>query len=351
MYNEELIFDFCLPADELKEPLRVCVTGAGGQVAYSLLHSIANGDVFGQNQLITLLLHDNPSMVQEVKSVVAELQDCSFKLLHEINGTTDLKVAFNSIDVAILVASVPLLDNMDRADFIKANSKLYEEQGSALDRYAKKCVKVLVVGDPANTNCLVLSECAPSIPKTNFTCLTRLDQNRAVSQVALRLGVKIHAVKKVIIWGNCSSTKYPDLEHATVCLNCDDVPVKDVLSDNKWVEGNFIKIITSRDRALGKARTCCGGMSVAKAVCDHMVVWWLGMDASEKDFFSMGVLSDGSYNVPENLYFSYPVRLDPNGDYKIVQDLHLSEFSKEKLKITVEELIYERNLAIACLRT
>ena len=349
MYNEELIFDFCLPPEEPKEPLRVCVTGAGGQVAYSLVHSIAKGDLFGSNQLITLLLYDNLPMVATVKSLVLELQDCSFQLLHEVVGTSDLKIAFHSIDIAILIASSPLLDSMDRKDFITANAKLYEEQGKTLDRYAKKCAKVLVVGDPANTNCLVLSECAPSIPKTNFTCMTRLYQNRAVSQVALRLGVKIQAIKKVIVWGNQSMTKYPDLEHSTITLNYDQVPAKEVLRDDKWVQGNFIQTVRSGDATLGTTCTPCRGLSVAKAICDHMQVWWSGVDSSEKDFFSMGVLSDGSYNIPKNLYFSFPVRFDSSGEYRIVKDLQLSEFSKEKLELTAKELCCERNIAMLCL--
>ena len=350
MYNGELIFDFCLPPEELKEPIRVCVTAAGGQIAYSLLHSIANGDVFGPNQLVTLLLYDTSSMGSAVKSVVMELHDCSFRLIHEVIGTSDLNTAFNSIDVAIMLASVPQIEDMDRNDFIKANTKLYEETGIVLNKYAKKCVKVLVVGDPANTNCFVLSECAPSIPKTNFTCISRIDQNRAVSQLALRLGVKINDIKKVIIWGNRSTTQYPDLEHATVYLN-DEIPVKEVLCDDKWIQGNFIKLVQGRDAALLKSRTPRGGMSVAKAICDHLVAWLSGNDSLEKDFFSMGVSSDGSYDVPENFFCSFPVRFDHDGNYNIVKNLHMSEFSREKLEVTVKELCSEQNLALSYLQT
>jgi len=346
MYNEELIFDFCLPPEELKEPLRVCVTGAGGHVAYSLLHSIANGDVFGPNQLITLLLYDSPAMTSVLKSVVMELQDCSFELLHEVSGTSDHKVAFNSIDVAIMLASEPLCD--DKKDVIKANTKLYQEIGKTLDKYAKKRVKVIVVGESANTNCFVLSECAPSIPKTNFTCMSRVDQNRAVSQLALRLGVKIKAIKNVIIWGNRSATKYPDLEHATVCLSYDEIPVKEVLCDDKWIEETFAKHLQGRDAAAVRGRTPNGGLSVAKAIADHLVAWLSGKDST--DFFSMGVLSDGSFDVPKDLYCSFPVIFDHEG-YRIVNDLHLSKISREKLSITVDELSAERSIALSYLNT
>ena len=193
------MFEFLLPPEERLDPIRVCVSGAGGQVAYSLLYSIVNGDVFGENQLITLLLLDIPSMMSVLRSIVMELEDCSFSLLHEVVGTHELSSAFQSIDVAILTASVSKSDCSERKDFIKANTKMYAEQGRALNKYAKKSVKVLVVGEPANTNCSVVSYCAPSIPKRNFTCLSKLDQNRAVSQVSLRLGVNNGDIKKVII--------------------------------------------------------------------------------------------------------------------------------------------------------
>lgn len=343
------MFELYLPPEEQADPIRVCVSGAAGQIAYSLLNSIVSGDVFGSNQLVTLMLLDIPPMMSVLRSVVMELEDCSLSLLHEVVGTQDLATAFNCIDVAILLASMPRVDGMERNHFIKANTKIYEEQGKALNKYAKKTVKVLCIGEPANTNCLVMAKCAPSIPSKNFTSMTRLDHNRAISQVALRLGVNNKDVKRVIIWGNRSSTKYPDLEHATVNLNGDDIPVKDAIHDDKWITGNFIKTIQGRDAAIVNARRLNGTMSIAKAIADHMRSWWSG--TQQNDFVSMGVLSDGSYNIPENIYYSFPVRIDENGEYTIVQDLALNDFSREKLDISAKELLLERSLAFSFLQT
>merc|ERR1712168_480043 len=211
-----------------------------------------------------------------VDGVVMELQDCSLPLLHTVVGTADVETAFKDIDVAILVGAMPRKEGMERKDLLKANAKIFEIQGDALNKFAKKTVKVLVVGNPANTNCMIAASCAPSIPKENFTCMTKLDQNRAVSQVALRLGVKTDAVKKVVIWGNHSSTQYPDLNFATVQLNGQDIPVTEAVQDESWIQGEFIKIVQTRGAAIIKARKLSSAMSAAKAICDHMRNWWLG---------------------------------------------------------------------------
>merc|ERR1712212_572525 len=206
-------------ANKMAEPIRVLVTGAAGQIAYSLLYSIAKGDVFGHDQPIILVLLDIPPMVPVLDGVVMELQDCALPLLREVIPTSDVEVGFKDLDAAILVGSMPRKEGMERKDLLKANVAIFKTQGSALEKYAKKTVKVLVVGNPANTNCLIASKSAPSIPKENFSCLTRLDHNRASSQVAMRCGVPADSVKNVIIWGNHSSTQYPDVHHAKVTQN------------------------------------------------------------------------------------------------------------------------------------
>jgi len=330
----------------MAEPLRVLVTGSAGQIAYSLLFSIGNGDVFGKNQPITLILLDIPPMMPALEGVVLELQDCSLPLLHEVIGSSDVGVAFNQIDVAILVGAMPRREGMERKDLLKANAKIFEIQGKALDMYAKKSVKVLVVGNPANTNCLIASKCAPSIPKENFTCLTKLDQNRAVSQVAMRLGVKSTDVKKVTIWGNHSSTQYPDVSHASVNINGQDTPVLAAIKDDNWIQGDFLKLIQTRGAAIIKARKLSSAMSAAKAICDHIRTWWFGTEAG--DWTSMGIVSDGSYGIPEGIVYSYPVVIE-NKIWKIVQGLDISDFSRAKMDATAKELVDERETAMSFL--
>jgi len=332
----------------MAEPLRVCVTGAAGQIAYSLLYAIGNGEVFGENQAITLLLLDIPPMMPALNGVIMELQDCSLPLLHEIVGTSDPAVSFNNIDVAILVGAMPRKEGMERKDLLKANAKIFEVQGKALDKHAKKSVKVLVVGNPANTNCLITSKCAPSIPKENFSCLTKLDQNRAVTQIAMRLGVKTTAVKHVIIWGNHSSTQYPDVQHATVELNGQTVTVKEAVKDDNWIQGEFMKVVQTRGAAIIKARKLSSAMSAAKAICDHMRIWWFG--TPEDDITSMGIVSDGSYGVPEGIVYSFPLKIDAERNYTIHKNLEINQFSREKMDLTAKELCEERDLAFTFLQ-
>jgi malate dehydrogenase len=330
----------------MAEPLRVTVTGAAGQIAYSLLFSIGNGDVFGKDQPIILLLLDIPPMMTALNGVVLELQDCSLPLLHEVVGTADPNEAFNQIDVAILVGAMPRREGMERKDLLKANAKIFEVQGKAIDQFAKKTVKVLVVGNPANTNCLIAKTCAPSIPQENFSCLTKLDQNRAVSQVAMRLGVKSTDVHQVTIWGNHSSTQYPDVQHATVNLNGQILSVREAIKDDNWIQGDFLKVIQTRGAAIIKARKLSSAMSAAKAICDHMRIWWFGTD--ENDWTSMGVLSDGSYGIPAGIIYSYPVRIC-NKNWEIVQNLDVNVFSREKMDATAKELCEERDMAFTFL--
>lgn len=333
----------------MAEPLRVCVTGAAGQIAYSLLYSIGNGDVFGKAQPITLLLLDIPPMMTVLEGVVMELQDCSLPLLHEVVGTHETAVAFNNVDVAILVGAMPRREGMERKDLLKANAKIFETQGKAIDQHAKKTVKVLVVGNPANTNCLIASKCAPSIPKANFTCLTKLDQNRAVSQIAMRLGVKSNDVSKVIIWGNHSSTQYPDVQHGFVSLNGQEIPIPEAIKDDNWIQGEFLKIVQTRGGAIIKARKLSSAMSAAKAICDHMRTWWFG--TAEGEYMSMGIISDGTaYGIPDDIVYSFPLTIEQGANYKIVQGLEIKAFSREKMDLSAKELVEERDVAIAFLQ-
>jgi len=333
---------------EVSSPIRVCVTGAAGQIAYSLLYSIGKGDVFGLDQPVVLLLLDIPMMMPVVEGVVMELQDCSLPLLDEVVGTSDTSVAFDKIDVAILVGAMPRKEGMERNDLLKANAKIFEDQGKALNVHANKSVKVLVVGNPANTNCLIAQKYAQDIPKENFSCMTRLDQNRAVSQVAMRLGVKTDAVKKVIIWGNHSSTQYPDLNYAKVYLNGQDILVREAVKDDNWIQGDFIKVVQTRGAAIIKQRKLSSAMSAAKAICDHMRDWWCGTAPGE--YVSMGVLSDrNKYGVPDGIVYSFPVEIR-NQSWTIVEGLEIDQFSRGKMDNSAAELIKEKDTAFSFLK-
>lgn len=328
----------------MAEPLRVVVTGAAGQIAYSLLFSIAKGDVFGKDQTLELLLLDIPPMMPVLEGVVMELQDCAIPLVKNIIATADVNVAFENVDAAFMVGAMPRKEGMERKDLLKANVKIFKVQGEALNEKAKKTVKVLVVGNPANTNACILSKYAPTIPKENFTCMTRLDQNRAQAQIASRLGVTSDKVKNVIIWGNHSSTQFPDVAHGFVELNGNKVPILEAVKDDNWIKGEFIKVVQTRGAAVIKARKLSSAMSAAKAACDHMRDWFMGTPAGT--FVSMGVISDGSYGIPSGLMYSYPLKIE-NGKYSIVQGLPIDDFSRSKMDTTANELSEELKAALA----
>lgn len=320
--------------------LRVAVTGAAGQIAYSLLYSIAKGDVFGKDQQLSMMLLDIPPMIGVVKGVVMELEDCSLPLIKECVATSDVKEAFTDVDAVIMVGAMPRREGMERKDLLKANVKIFESQGKALDQYAKKTVKVLVVGNPANTNCYTTMKNAPSIPASNFTCLTRLDQNRAQAQIAARVGTSCSAVTNTIIWGNHSTTQFPDVFHAKV----NGTPVCEVVKDDSWLKGDFITSVQKRGGAVIAARKLSSAMSAAKAIGDHMRDWWCGI--ASDSWVSMGVLSNGNkYGIPEDLIFSFPVRINAEKEWEIVDGLPISDFAQEKLDITVAELQDERDTA------
>uniref|UniRef100_A0A8C6XVR9 Malate dehydrogenase n=1 Tax=Naja naja TaxID=35670 RepID=A0A8C6XVR9_NAJNA len=329
----------------MSEPIRVLVTGAAGQIAYSLLYSIAKGDVFGTDQPLILVLLDITPMMTVLDGVLMELQDCALPLLREVIATDKEDVAFKDLDVAILVGSMPRKEGMERKDLLKANVKIFKSQGAALDKYAKKTVKVIVVGNPANTNCLIASKSAPTIPKDNFSCLTRLDHNRAKSQIALKVGVTAKDVKNCIIWGNHSSTQYPDVNHAKVKIQGKYTGVYEAVKDDNWLKGDFIKTVQQRGAAVIKARKLSSAMSAAKAICDHVRDIWFG--TPEGEFISMGVISDGnSYGVPDDLIYSFPVTLSKDKTWKFVEGLPINDFSREKMDLTTKELVDEKETAV-----
>ncbi|XP_040574780.1 malate dehydrogenase, cytoplasmic [Lepeophtheirus salmonis] len=325
-----------------KDPIRVVVTGAAGQIGYSLLYQIASGYVFGYDQPLILQLLDIAPAMGVLNGVVMELHDCALPLLSDIIASDDPLVAFKDVDAAFLVGAMPRREGMERKDLLAANVKIFKAQGGALDQVAKKTVKVIVVGNPANTNALICSHYAPSIPKENFSAMTRLDQNRASAQLAIKAGVKIGDIKNTIIWGNHSSTQYPDASHATI----GGKPACSVINDDAWFKETFLPVVQKRGAAVIAARKLSSAMSAAKAACDHVKSWWSGTPSGE--FVSMGVFSDGSYNTPSGIMFSFPVQIDGNTkQWKIVQGLSMSDFAKAKLETTAKELCEEREEAMS----
>jgi len=320
-----------------KAPLRVVVTGAAGQIGYSLLYQIASGYVFGMDQPLILHLLDIAPMMGVLGGVVMEIQDCAMPLVKDVIATDDPNVGFKDIDAAFMVGAMPRKEGMERKDLLAANVKIFKVQGEALDQFAKKTVKVLVVGNPANTNALICSYYAPSIPKENFSAMTRLDQNRAKAQLKLKTGVDVADIKKVTIWGNHSSTQFPDAAQCTVQgqpLNVDEA----------WLQGEFLPTVQKRGAAVIAARKLSSAMSAAKAASDHMKSWFSSTPAD--DWVSMGVFSDGSYGTPEGVMFSFPITIS-DGKWSIVQGLPMSDFAKEKLALTGKELCEERDEAMA----
>eukprot|EP00698_Gefionella_okellyi_P021109 TRINITY_DN673_c0_g1_i1.p1 TRINITY_DN673_c0_g1~~TRINITY_DN673_c0_g1_i1.p1 ORF type:complete len:333 (-),score=77.71 TRINITY_DN673_c0_g1_i1:85-1083(-) len=322
---------------------RVCVTGAAGQIAYSLIFAVARGEMLGPSQQVILHLLDIPQCMDVLKGTIMELQDCAFPLLKGIVATDKPEEAFKGVDVALLVGAMPRREGMERKDLLRANAGIFKTQGKALNDHASRNVKVLVVGNPANTNCYLAISAAPDLPKENFSCLTRLDHNRAVSQIAERIGAPVTAVKNVIIWGNHSSTQYPDINHGVV-VNTSTASLRTAINDDEWVRGEFVKTVQNRGAAVIKARKASSAASAAKAICDHVRDWVLGTATGE--YVSMGVWSDGSYGVPKDIVYSFPVTCS-HGHWSIVQSLPIDSFSRQMLDATAAELLEERDTAIA----
>ena len=318
----------------MKAPVRVAVTGAAGQIGYALLFRIAAGDMLGPDQPVILHLLEITPALPALRGVVMELNDCAFPLLAGVVATDDANVAFKDVDFALLVGSRPRGPGMERKDLLEVNGGIFAPQGRALNAHAKRSVKVLVVGNPANTNALIAQANAPDLDPGCFTAMVRLDHNRALSQLAEKTGVHTTDIRKVTVWGNHSSTQYPDLHHATV-------GGKPALSlvDREWYEKTFIPVVQQRGAVIIKARGASSAASAAGAAIDHMRTWVTGTPAG--DWVSMSVPSDGSYGIAPGVMFGYPVTCR-NGRYSIVQGLEIDAFSRVRIAATEQELREER---------
>lgn len=317
-----------------KAPMRVAVTGAAGQIGYSLLFRIANGDMLGKDQPVILQLLDLPQAQAAVKGVVMELEDCAFPLLAGVVITDDPKVAFKDVDVALLVGARPRSKGMERKDLLEANAQIFTVQGKALDEVASRDVKVLVVGNPANTNAYIAMKSAPNLKRENFTAMLRLDHNRALSQIAAKTGKPVSSIEKMFVWGNHSPTMYADYRYATV----DGKSVKDLINDPVWNNDVFLPTVGKRGAAIIEARGLSSAASAANAAIDHVHDWVLG---SNGKVVTMGIPSNGEYGIPKDVMFGYPVTT-ANGKYEIVQGLEIDAYSQEKINITLKELEEER---------
>lgn len=324
-----------------KEVLTVCVTGAAGQISYSLLPLLATGQVFGQSQKLALHLLEIPSALPALAGVALELQDGAYPLLTTILQTSDPNLAFHSADIVVLVGAFPRRAGMERKDLLARNVPIFREQGIAIDKVASRDVKVVVVGNPANTNAMVLSCYAPSIPRENISALTRLDHSRAIGQIAARMETSVEKVKGVCVWGNHSSTQYPDVTRATA----DGRAVLQEMGGYECVASKFIPTIQKRGAAIIKARGFSSAMSAANATADHLRSWICG----DSEVVSMAVPSDGSYGIKKGVFFSFPVACPGSGKYEIVQGLELDEFSRRYIDATAAELYAEREEALALL--
>lgn len=317
----------------MKQPVRVAVTGAAGQISYSLIFRIAAGDMLGPDQPVILQLLEIPPAMGALEGVVMELKDCAFPLLADVVATDDPEVAFDGTDYALLVGARPRGPGMERKDLLEANAAIFSVQGKALNAKASRDVKVLVVGNPANTNALIARENAPDLNPRQFTAMMRLDYNRALSQLADKTGCKTTDIENMIVWGNHSATQYPDLSHCTV----NGKPAKDLV-DQAWIENDFIPTVQQRGAAIIKARGASSAASAASSAIDHMRDWALGTNGKH---VSMGVASDGSYGIAPGVVYSYPC-VCKDGDFEVVQGLEIDEFSRGRMDATDKELREER---------
>jgi malate dehydrogenase len=319
-----------------KAPMRVAVTGAAGQIGYSLLFRIANGDLLGKDQPVILQLLEIPDEKAQkaLSGVMMELDDCAFPLLAGMSAHSDPMTAFKDIDIALLVGARPRGPGMERKDLLSANAQIFTAQGKALNAVAKKTVKVLVVGNPANTNAYIAMKSAPDIPAKNFTAMLRLDHNRALSQLASKLSKPVANIEKLIVWGNHSPTMYPDYRFATV----DGKSVKDSINDAAWNKDVFIPTVGKRGAAIIDARGLSSAASAANAAIDHMHDWVLGTHGK---WVTMGIPSKGEYGIPAEVIYGFPVVCE-NGEYKMIEVLEIDEFSRERMTHTLNELLEEQ---------
>ncbi|MBL8226524.1 MAG: malate dehydrogenase [Chromatiales bacterium] len=319
----------------MNKPARVTITGAAGQIGYQLAFRIASGQLLGPNQPVILQLLEIPPALGALKGVVMELDDCAFPTLQGVIATDNADEAFRDTDYALLVGAKPRGPGMERGDLLRENAKIFSVQGKAMDRHASRNVKVLVVGNPANTNALIAQKNAPSLNPANFTAMTRLDHNRALAQLAAKLGVHVNAISRMIIWGNHSATQYPDISHAIV----NEQPAAERV-DQQWLVDDFIPTVQQRGAAIIKARGLSSAASAASAAIDHIRDWALGTPGD--DWVSMAVPSDGSYGIKEGVIYSFPCRCT-KGKYEIVDGLAISEFSRQRMDATDAELRQERD--------
>lgn len=316
----------------MSKTVTVAVTGAAGQIGYALLPSLATCRTFAPGTKIALRLLEIPPMMGDLEGVVMELYDCNLPMLESIEITDNPEVAFEGANWALLIGSKPRGRGMKRSDLIRINGPIFQMQGKALAKTAASDVKVLVVGNPANTNAMIAQHNAKDIPAKRFAALTRLDENRAYAQLALKAGVPVTDVKNVTIWGNHSATQYPDAENATI----NDIPVPEIITDTEWLRGEFISTVQNRGAEIIAARGKSSAASAANGVLDHMRCF--ESETPQGRWFSAGVTSDGSYGIDKGLNFSFPLTCKGGGDYRIMQNLPLSDFAKEKIAITHDEL-------------
>jgi malate dehydrogenase len=314
----------------------VTVTGGAGNIGYAMLFRIASGAVFGPDQPVSIRILEIPPALPAAEGVIMELNDCAFPLLHSIDATDDPNVGFDGCQWALLVGSKPRGPGMERADLIRTNGPIFTGTGRALNDHAASDVRVLVVGNPCNTNCLIAMNAAPDIPNDRFAAMTRLDENRAKSQLATKAGVPVSAVTNMAVWGNHSTTQFPDFVHAKV----DGKMVTDVIHDRDWLEGEFLTTVQKRGAAIIKARGASSAASAGSAALDHVVS--LTNPTPEGDWFSAAICSDGSYGVPEGLIYSFPVRSAGDGNWEIVQGLEIDDFCRGKIDASAAELLEER---------
>ena len=316
-------------------PVNITITGAAGNIGYALLFRIASGALLGPDQRVNLRLLEIPPAVKAAEGTAMELFDSAFSTLGSVDVFDDAKAAFEGANIAFLVGSMPRKAGMERADLLSANGGIFGPQGEALNAGAAEDIKVLVVGNPANTNALIAASHAPDIPSSRFTAMTRLDHNRALAQLATKAGCHVTDIDKVTVWGNHSSTQYPDLTQATV----KGAPITDILADRAWVENDFIPTVAKRGAAIIDARGASSAASAASAAIDHVHDWVLGTSGS---WTSSSIMSDGSYGVPEGIISSFPCTSE-NGEWKIVQGLEIDDFSRGKIDASAAELVEEKN--------
>ena len=321
-----------------KSPVRVAVTGAAGQIGYALLFRIASGEMLGKDQPVILQLLEIPDekVQKALRGVMMELDDCGFPLLHGMTAASDPMLAFKDAGVALLVGARPRGPGMERKDLLEANGKIFAPQGKALDAVASREVRVLVVGNPANTNALIAMKNAPGLKRRQFSAMMRLDHNRALSHVAQKVGKPVSSVRKIAVWGNHSATQYPDVFQA----ECEGKKVWPMINDQAWLEGTFIPTVQKRGAAIIEARGLSSAASAASAAIDHVRDWVLGTPAG--DWVSMGIPSDGSYGIPEGVLYGHPVTC-AGGEYQVVKGIEISDFSRKRMDATLKELHEERD--------